>query len=202
MVAAFLVLVTGCTAGPVASGAGSSPSPTSDATPTVQITLDDGDLLDPSQEAAWADPLAGQVGYTVLTTDEGDGSWSYTAEDTGCTIGYWHGPLAETDAASGDSAASDALLAAQFGATPEELGAYADQNAGPFRTPSELVETRAVAGADADAGTTYLIAARAFTALGTGFVATLECPADKNVAVEWAKLGMVQHAFDLVFAAG
>ena len=69
----------------------------------------------------------------------------------------------------------------------------------PFRTPSELVQTRAVAGADSETATTYLVSARAFSALGEGFVATLRCPASMNVQAVWSLLSADPNAFELVF---
>ena len=192
-----LAALTGCTAAPAPS-ASPAPTPSGSSSPTVQITFDDGELLDPSQSAAWADTLAGKKGYSVLTTDDGDGSWSYRSDETGCTIGYWHGTLTG-DASAGDSALSDQLLAAQFDTTAEQIAEFVKDDVAPLRTPSELVQTRAVAGADAEAGTTYIIAARAFAALGEGFVATLQCPAKTNVSAVWALLSSDPDAFELVF---
>jgi len=199
----LVATASGCTATPSPTPPGSSaspaPTPSVSASPTVEITFDDGELLDPSQKAAWADPLAGAEGYSVVTTDDGDGSWSYKSDDTGCVIGYWHG-APTGDAAAGDSALSDQLLAAQFATTADEISGFAKDDAAPFRTPSELVQTRAVAGADEEAGATYIVAARAFAALGQGFVATLQCPAKTNVADVWSLLSSGPNAFQLVFS--
>lgn len=203
LTAVVLAAGAGCTAEPPPTStptAPATPSPTS--SPVVQITFDDGTLLDPSQAASWADPLADTDGYTVVTADDGDGSWSYRQDDTGCVIGYWHGDLAEADAAAGDSALSDELLAVQFGSPVGEIAPFVDDDIAPFRTPSQLVQTRAVAGADDHGGTTYIIAARAFAALGEGFVATLECPADTNVVDAWTLLSANPDTFELVFATG
>lgn len=197
LAAGVLIALTGCTAAPAPS-ASPTPTPSGSSSPIVQITFHDGELLDPSQSAAWADTLAGAKGFSVLTTDDGDGSWSYRSDETGCTIGYWHGATTE-DAAAGDSALSDELLAAQFGTTPDEIAGFVKDDVAPFRTPSELVQTRAVAGADAAAGTTYIIAARAFAALGEGFVATLQCPAKTNVSAVWTLLSSDPDAFRIVF---
>ncbi|QIG40456.1 hypothetical protein G5T42_14050 [Microbacterium sp. 4R-513] len=205
VVLALLGTLTGCTmALPPDSSATPIPSATptasGSASPTVEITLQDGDLLDPSQTAVWADPLAGADGYSVLTADEGDGSWSYKSDRTGCIVGYWHGPLGDTSAGGDDSALSDELLAAQFGTTADEVAGFVQNDAAPFRTPSELVQTRAVAGADEETATTYLVAARAFSALGEGFVATLRCPATTNVQAMWSLLSSDPNAFQLVFS--
>jgi hypothetical protein len=186
--------LTGCTQ--------QSPAiPTPSASPLAALTFDDGDRLDPAQQVSWVDPFAGADGYTVLTENDGDGSWSYTSDDTGCVIGYYEGTLKDLDASAGDSALSDELLAAQFGSTAEDIAGFAKDGVAPFRTPTQLVETRGVAGTDSASGTTYIVAARGFAALGTGFVASLECPAEMDVASEWATLNTDSGAFALVFAA-
>jgi hypothetical protein len=197
LVVISLALVAACTADPPAVTSG--PSPTASA--VVQIDFEDGELLDPAQSVSWADPLADLPGYTVLTSDEGDGSWSYTSDETQCTIGYWQGEVPASDTASGDEALSDELLATQFGVTADQIAEYVHDESAPFRTPSQLVQTRSAAGADDESATTYLIAARAFAALGTGFVATLECPADTNTSAVWSLLSADPGAFELVFSA-
>ncbi|MFH8250116.1 hypothetical protein ACH3VR_07105 [Microbacterium sp. B2969] len=204
VVIAVVAGATACTMSPTSTStpsASASPTPTGTASPTVEIKLADGDLLDPNQTAAWADPLKSAPGYTVDVVDDGSGSWSYTSDATGCTIGYWQGALTRLDASSDDSNLSDELLAAQFGTTTDQIAAFAKDDIAPFRTPSELVQTRAVAGADDESGTTYVIAARAFAALNQGFVASLRCPADTNVAAVWSLLSSTPNAFQIVFTA-
>ncbi|TDN92671.1 hypothetical protein EV279_2198 [Microbacterium sp. BK668] len=197
---ALLVSLSGCTVQPSPTPSAAEPSPSSSEPPTVQISLDDGDLLDPAQTASWADPLDGAAGYTVVTADDGDGSWSYRSEATDCVVGYWHGALPDSGEGDGDAADSDLLLAAQFGTTAEEIASFARDDLAPFRTPSELVQTRAVAGADSETATTYLVAARAFAALDMGFVATLRCPSTTDVRDMWALLSSDPNAFQLVFS--
>jgi hypothetical protein len=191
-----LIAITGLTACTTQSPS----SPTPSGSPLAALTFEDGERLDPAQAVSWADPFAGAEGYSVLTENEGDGSWSYTSDDTGCVIGYYEGTLDGLDASAGDSALSDELLAAQFGSTVEDIAGFAKDGVAPFRTPSQLVETRGVAGTDSESGTTYIVAARAFAALGTGFVATLECPVEMDVASEWATLNTDNGAFALVFS--
>ncbi|WP_345802818.1 hypothetical protein AAIB33_06950 [Microbacterium sp. AZCO] len=202
--ALVIAVVAGASACTVAPGGGASatptPTPIGTPSPTVEIQFADGDLLDPTQTASWADPLKGAAGYTVVTARDGNGSWSYKSDAIGCTIGYWEGPLTGLDPSSDDKALSDQLLAAQFGTTAEEIATYVQDDIAPFRTPSERVQTRAVPGADDQSGSTYLIAARAFGALGQGFVATLQCPAATNVGAVWTLLSSNPNAFELVFS--
>lgn len=193
----MIAAVTGCTA---SSSPAPSSTPTPTGTPVAVLSFDDGARLDPTQKGAWADPFKAAEGYTVLTTDDGDGSWSYTSEATKCVIGYYAGTLEGMDVSAGDSALSDELLAAQFGSTAEDIAEFAKDGVAPFRTPTELVETRAVAGTDAESATTYIVAARAFAALNQGFVATLKCPAKVDIADEWATLNTDRGAFALVFS--
>lgn len=192
-----LVAVAALTACTAQSPATATPS----ASPLAALTFEDGERLDPAQQVSWVDPFARAEGYTVLTENDGDGSWSYTSDDTGCVIGYYEGTLKDLDASAGDSALSDELLAAQFGSSADEIAEYAEDGTAPFQTPSQLVETRAVAGTDSDSGSTYVVAARAFAALGAGFVASLECPAARDVGSEWAALSSEDAAFALVFTA-
>jgi hypothetical protein len=194
LMAAVISLSTACTAQTPAQ-----PTPSSSAAPP--LTFDDGQRLDPAQKVVWADPFGHTEGYTVHTKDNGTGSWSYQSDETGCIIGYYEGTPKNMDAAAGDSALSDGLLAAQFGSSAADIAEYAEDGVAPFRTPSQAVETRAVVGTDSEAGTTYIVAARAFAALGTGFVATLECPATLDVRTEWKKLNTDTGAFALVFSA-
>jgi hypothetical protein len=192
LIAAVISMSAACTA--------QTPTrPTPSASAAAPLTFDDGQRLDPAQKVVWADPFASSKGYTVHTKDHGDGSWSYKSDATGCIIGYYEGAPKNMDAAAGDSALSDGLLAAQFGSSAAEIAEYAEDGVAPFRTPSQPVETRAVVGTDAEAGTTYIVAARAFAALGTGFVASLECPAKLEVRTEWKKLNSGTGAFALVF---
>ncbi len=163
------------------------------------LSFEDGGRLDPAQQVAWADPFAGDEGYTVLTKNDGDGSWSYTSNATDCVIGYYEGTLEGMDPSAGDSALSDELLAAQFGSTAEDIARIRQGRHRALPHPRTARRDQSGCGHRFHPATTYIVAARAFAALNAGFVATLKCPAKVDVESEWAKLNSDTGAFALVF---
>ena len=187
------VLLSGCV-----GGTDTPATPTS--TPTLSVlTFEDGAALDPAQVVAWTDPLVTADGYTRAVAEGTTGSWSYTSAVTGCILGYQQVPLTSEESADDDAAASDALLAASFSATVDEIAPYVEDGPGRFLTQSGIVETRAALGADR--GTTYLISARALSAVGIGFLGSLSCPQSIDVAAEWDRLNAESRAFELFFSA-
>ena len=164
---------------------------------TGRLGFDAGAALDPSWQAQWGDPFIGSTDFTVHTPDDGDGSWAYREEASGCVLGYWQGRLDGFDAAAGDQAASDELLAMQFDADVDEIAVYVGDDISyvSFDGP---IAARSVAGADRDAGVTYIVSARAFATIASGLVATLDCPDGVDVYAKWVELAADPGAFTAV----
>jgi hypothetical protein len=173
-----------------------SPSASGDAS-AGGITFEAGADLDPSWGAQWGDPFIGSADFTVYSPDDGKGSWSYQENATGCIIGYWQGAVDGLDASAGDSALSDKLLAIQFDAEVSDVASYAGDTVS-FSSFAGPIAARSVAGADKESGQTYIVAARAFGALGAGLVATLDCPEGLDVYAQWQTLAADPGAFTAV----
>jgi hypothetical protein len=176
-----------------------SPSATSsaDASADGGISFAAGADLDPSWSAQWGDPFVGNADFTVYAPDDGNGAWSYEEAATGCILGYWQGTVDGLDAAGGDSGMSDQLLAIQFDADVSEISPYAGEDIA-FASFTGPIAARSVAGADDESGQTYIVAARAFGALGAGLVATLDCPTGIDVYTQWQTLDADPGAFTAV----
>ncbi|WP_460774168.1 hypothetical protein [Microbacterium sp. GXF7504] len=195
VLAAALTACTGDGADPATPSASASASAAGDA--FAGIGFEEGAALDPSWQAQWGDPFIGRTDFTEYIADDGNGTWAYREEATGCVLGYWQGPVEGFDPAAGDAAASDQLLALQFGAEAADLADYVGDDV-LFASFDGPVAARSVAGADDTTATTYIVAARTFTALGAGLVATLDCPQEVDVYAQWVQLLSDPGAFTAV----
>ncbi|MCX6502110.1 MAG: hypothetical protein NT132_06865 [Microbacterium sp.] len=211
VVTALLTTTTlaGCSVVDLLAGGKKTASPSASATPTadpdtdaqadpdVAISFAAGADLDPSWSAQWGDPFLGSTDFSVYAADDGNGAWSYQENATGCILGYWQGRVDGLDTSGGDSDASDQLLAIQFDADVAEVAPYAADDI-TFASLSGPIAARSVAGADSENGLTYIVAARAFAALGAGLVATLDCPEAIDVYTQWASLQADPGAYTAV----
>ncbi len=154
---------------------------------SADLGFDDGADLAAGSEPQWSDPFASDSSFTaVAISDDGD-SWGYADADTSCTLGFWQGGLTDSniDLSASDIDASDALLAATTGSAVADISDYTESDIADFVSGTSLISARSVLGADSDAGTTYVVSARAFTALDQGLVASLTCPSATDVLDQW-----------------
>ncbi|MFT4212343.1 MAG: hypothetical protein QM626_10785 [Microbacterium sp.] len=196
--AGLVLLLTGC---------GSSSTGTTADLPTAaplasDLGFDAGSELTAGTIVQWSDPFASDDAFTAVAASEDGSSWGYTDSSTSCTLGFWQGDLDGVDTASGDSAASDALLAAETGTTVADIEDYVESDVADFVSGSSLISARSLLGADSERGTIYVVSARAFTVLGEGLIASLECPSGIDVLDQWQSYLENEGAFAAYFLGG
>ncbi|MFT4307672.1 MAG: hypothetical protein QM604_12360 [Microbacterium sp.] len=189
------------------SGCGSSGSDATADLPTAAPLASDLGFDAGSSPAAgtivqWSDPFASDDAFTAVAASEDGSSWGYTDSATSCTLGFWQGELDGIDTSSGDSDASDALLAAETGAAVADIADYLESDVADFVSGTSLISARSLLGADSDTDTTYVVSARAFTVLDQGLIASLQCPSGIDVLDQWQSYIEDDGAFAAYFLTG
>ena len=91
-------------------GIEASPTPTSDArvaAPPTDLSFDEAADLDVSTwRVEWV-PLFPEDGFSILSPDDGNGSWAHTDDATGCQMFFYQGLLTDLNMAQDDRAISD-----------------------------------------------------------------------------------------------
>lgn len=172
----------------------STPTPTSSApSPPEDLSFEAGaGLADGDWEMGWGDNFADNPGFTVLSPDDGKGSYSYTDAETQCRLFLYQGEVTDLDLAQDDRTISDDFLATVLtgtveGATREDVAAHAyDDLVGQYPGPG-TASTRTIWGKSSDGGS-WLHSARMFGALGAGVYVGITCPAGQDASAELAKL--------------
>ncbi|WP_243075051.1 hypothetical protein [Microbacterium sp. SS28] len=190
---AFLLL-TGCAAssGSRASEPTGSPDPP-DATeepaaevvePAIplELTFEEGDALEPGSIAAeWTDPFANNPDFSLLSPDEGNGSWSYTDDTNGCTVGFYQGTLTDFAPEPTDEASTISAIAAIAAAKDDQITAEIVETYGDDFPVEQTQEGGEVSlwglGADLTDGSSWVDSARFFNAIGSIQYVTIQCPA-------------------------
>jgi hypothetical protein len=204
-----MLLLAGCASAapadgrpPSEAGAGSptkapalatpTPSPSQSAapaTPPADVTFEAGSALAAGEwDVGWVEVLADTPGFSVAAPDDGNGSFSYTDDGTGCAMRFYQGSITDLDMTQDDRSISDDYLGVMMaalveGSTREDVAAYAyDDLAGQY--PAEgTVSTRTIAGTSSS-GETWLHSARMFGSLGGGVYIGIVCPAGQDAQVE------------------
>lgn len=159
----------------------------------TDLTFEAGQNLPSSEKPQLGDPFVGHPGWVVRSSDDGQGSWSYTTADTLCTLIFMQQVITMPEAADGgattqgdDESTTDIYLASVLKTTPENIGDLAVD--GTFRNglnPSAVVESRVVTGTYQD-GYEWMISARAFAQPMAGLYAYVSCAPDADSAAVFA----------------
>lgn len=176
-----------------ASSPAPTPTPTEVSEPFTELTFAAGADLDPAEWAVgWDDQFQTAEGFSVLAPDDGNGSWSYLDESTGCAVSFYQGALTDVELSGDDSLDTDRMLAAILGAsitglTVDDVRANAGNDSFVQTRPGGTVAIRSIGGTTSDGGT-WLDSARMFSALGMGHYVSIQCPAGQNANDEREKL--------------
>jgi len=168
----------------IPKGPAKSPTsePTADAGTVTEAPTDtpsSGSLSfeDPSLPAGtaaeWSDGLISDSEWDYTTPDDGKGNWGFTRKDGVCQAKFWQGTMTwngQTD----DRSASDAVLAAVLGTTPDAVSDKAfDDTLKNANSQTTAISSRALTY-PADKGSGYA-AARGFLNVGLGFYVAVTC---------------------------
>lgn len=148
--------------------------PTGDLPATMSFA--DGADLPATAYAQWGDGLFADDGWKVVEPDDGNGGWTYGTVDDTCTAQFWQGLISDVPVVEGDDhVSSDAMLAVILGdATAADITPLATTGGFAYQTGGNTdVENRQLAGAEGERA--WVIAARAFTATGSGFYVVVDC---------------------------
>ncbi|CAH0243547.1 hypothetical protein SRABI76_03062 [Microbacterium oxydans] len=135
----------------------------------------EGQELSPTVSVEWGDGLLVDDGWVTESPDDGNGGWSYATADGSCTARFWQGLTSDVAVVDGDdSASSDAILAALLRSTAAVITPLATTGEFSYQVGgSGGVENRQIVGADGER--TWVMAARAFTAIGVGLYVIVDC---------------------------
>lgn len=169
----------------------STPDPTEPDAPTpdsdlpAALSFEDGALLPETAFIQWGDGLVTDDGWEVTSPDDGSGSWTYGTIDGACTAQFYQGLTSDVEMAPGDdSASSDAILAVLLQANAAEVTPHAVDGAFSYQIGGNRdVAHRQLTG-EQD-GRTWIMAARAFTATGSGVYVIVDCTGgDANAVLD------------------
>lgn len=188
VVAAALLPLSGCLYAQIpadvpASEDASTPAPMPDESPSISsdddlpttMSFDDGGSLPATAYIQWGDGLLTDDGWEIASPDDGNGNWSYATVDGSCTAHFWQGLIGDDILVAGDdSATSDAVIATVLGGTPDDITPNATTGSFSYQIGgNDTVENRQVVGQDT--GRSWIIAARAFSAVGVGLYVIADC---------------------------
>lgn len=160
----------------------------------LSLGFAEGQELPATAYIEWGDGLMTDDGWVTESPDDGNGGWSYATADGSCTAQFWQGLTSDVAVVAGDdSASSDAILAVLLQSTAAEITPLATTGEFSYQVGGTGgVEHRQVVGAEGER--TWVMAARAFTAVGVGLYVIVDCTtgdagaimaevADKNAIV-------------------
>jgi len=164
-----------------------SPSPQTVALP-ADLSFEAGSELELGDwETGWAESLGSTVGFSVESPDDGNGSFAYADDATGCRLSFYQGTITDLDMTKDDRTISDELLTIWMtnngGLTPEQVAANAYDDVAAQYPGEGTVATRTIWGTGADGGS-LLVSARVFGALGGGVSVTILCPSGTDAQSE------------------
>lgn len=185
----------GCATSLIPVESSAAPTPTasetvSDDAPTSlvpeSLTFAAGDALTPGEwSAQWNDPFIGDDAFQIGVADDGQGNWSYIDAQTQCEIAFSQFSISELDRTLGDAQLSDELLGTIVGGTAAEVEPYAiDETLPQAFDRSATVDVRTIAGENPDSAQSWIVSARAFSALDAGLVVRIVCPAGGDAVAE------------------
>lgn len=139
------------------------------------LSFAEGQELPSSAYVEWGDGFLADDGWVTESPDDGNGGWSYATADGSCTAQFWQGRTSDVAVVDGDdSASSDAILAVLLQSTAAEITPLATTEEFSYQAGgSGGVENRQVVGAEGER--TWVMAARAFTAVGVGLYVIVDC---------------------------
>lgn len=208
--AAVILLLPGCssltpantepTSTPLADASApaeeASPTPTPDsrvAAPPTDLSYDAGADLDPAVwRVAWGDPFQTDAGFTVLSPDNGNGSWSYVDSANQCHLFFYQGAVTDLDMSHDDRTITDDYLSIMLsarmeGVTREDVSKHAVDDMVWQADESGTVSVRTIWGSASDESS-WLDSARMFGAQGGGVYVSLSCPPGQDVTEEHNKI--------------
>lgn len=141
----------------------------------ADLSFDAGQELPTTVYIEWGDGFMTADGWKTISPDDGNGGWTYGTTDGTCTAQFWQGLTPDVPVVAGDdSTSSDAILGALLQSTTDEVAALATTGAFSYQVGGAGgVENRQVTGGDGDR--TWIIATRAFTAIGVGLYVIVDC---------------------------
>ncbi|MGN8025528.1 hypothetical protein [Microbacterium sp. 22242] len=133
--------------------------------------------------AEWSDGLISDSDWDYTTPDDGKGNWGFTRKDGICTAKFWQGTMT-WKGQSDDRAASDAVLAAVLGTTPDKVSAQATDDVLTNATSQTSdIASRTLTYSDSK-GSGYA-AARGFLDARIGFYVAVTCTDDSASSVAY-----------------
>lgn len=198
---AGVVFLAGCSAPavvdasptpPVTESKSPTPTPTETSASSGDLSFDDGggDLTVSALD--WGDPFQNDPGFSVLSPDDGNGSWSYVDNETQCRLVFYQGAVTDLDFSADDRTITDQFLtimlsARMEGVTQEDVtaNAFDDSIWQPDRDSTVAVRTIWGTGAD---GSSWMGSARMLGTLGGGVHIDITCPAGQDMIAEHNKL--------------
>ena len=174
-----------------------APDPTSTAvtvsTAPSDLSFEAGSALDGGDwNMGWGDAFPSDPTFSVLSPDDGHGSYSYTDGANQCRLFFYQGSVTDIDMTKDDRTISDEFLVTMLtgtvtGATVEDVAAHAYDDTVLQHPGPGTAATRTIWGTAQD-GSTWLHSARMFGALGAGVYVGITCPAGQDAQGELRKL--------------
>ena len=169
-----------------------TPTPTDGAVVPTDLSFDESSNVDVSTwRVEWV-PLFPEDGFSILSSDDGNGSWAHTDDATGCQLFFYQGLLTDLNMAQDDRTITDDLLfiltsAAVDGVARRDIAEYAYDDVAPQWTQAGTVDMRTIWLTTDDGGSRFFTA-RVFGSRGGGLALSMSCPAGQEVEAEQAKL--------------
>ena len=188
-VAATTLSLSGClyaqipTDVPVSDAPGDAPTEEPAGDLPLTLGFAEGDDLPATAYIEWGDGLMTDDGWVTESPDDGNGGWGYATADGSCTAQFWQGLISDVAVVAGDdSASSDAILAVLLQSTAAEITPLATTGEFSYQVGGSAgVEHRRVVGAEGER--TWIMAARAFTAVGVGLSVIVDCSTGDAAAI-------------------
>lgn len=163
------------------AGSSASDAPATGQQPTLpleNLTFEAGNTLPADSLPQFGENLSGNSDWQITAPDDGTGNWAYASADGLCQAAFNQHHLDEsvTSVPDDDRATTDALLTHLLKLSPEELATGVVDGTVGYGELGQAATTdvRAVAASDPDSGQ-WLMAARAFAAVGIGLSVDLAC---------------------------
>ena len=184
------------------NGSGSSPEPGGNSTPSADppagtitdLSFEAGELLSDGARPELGDPFFTDDYWSLTSPDDGNGHWSYTGNDSLCTLGFTQQLLDSSLTVDGDDrATTDNYLAYVIGVTPEVIAIGAIDGAVTYGLTGspERAQTRVISGAFDD-GNHWVISARGFNHAAVGMHLQVVCaPGSDYVSISNDAFGRI-----------